>query len=85
MSKNVKIGSKTFNNVKYISCKCADVDGIQRLFIDNDEKSKPIEISASIEMDSLLVAENVGKTYKFVGTTDKKYVNGDIYIVEESN
>lgn len=85
MSKNIKIGNKTFNNVEYISCKCADVDGVQRLFIDNDDKSKPIEISTSEEMDALLIASNVGKIYKFVGTTDEKYVNGDIYLVEDTN
>ena len=84
MSKNIKIGKKIFNNVEYISCKSADVDGVQRLFIDNDDKSKPIEISTTEEMDALLVTANIGKIYKFVGTTDEKYINGDIYLVEET-
>lgn len=85
MSKNVKIGNKIFTDVEYISCKCADQDGVQRMFVDNDERSKPTEISTSEEMDALLIASNVGKIYKFVGTTDEKYVNGDIYLVEETN
>ena len=84
MSKNVKIGNKIFNNVEYISCKRADVDGVQCLFIDNDDKSKPIEISTTEEMDALLVVSNIGKIYKFVGTTDEKYINGDLYLVEET-
>ena len=41
-----------------------------------------IEVSTSAEMDALLVEANVGKYYKFVGTTDSKYTNGDIYQVE---
>lgn len=40
------------------------------------------EISTSAEMDALLVEANVGKYYKFIGTTDNKYTNGDIYQVE---
>lgn len=39
------------------------------------------EISTAAEMNALLVAENVGKAYKFVGTTDSTYTNGDIYEV----
>ena len=85
MSKNVKIGNKTFTGVEYISCKCADQDGVQRMFVDNDERSKPTEISTSEEMDTLLVTANIGKCYKYIGETDSKYVNGDIYLVEESN
>ena len=39
------------------------------------------EVSTAAEMNALLVAENVGKAYKFVGTTDSTYTNGDIYEV----
>lgn len=39
------------------------------------------EISTAAAMNALLVAENVGKAYKFVGTTDSTYTNGDIYEV----
>ena len=36
-------------------------------------------------MNALLVAENVGNAYKFTGTTDSTYTNGDIYeVVQES-
>lgn len=42
----------------------------------------PQEVSTSAAMDALLVAANVGKVYKFTGTTDDKYTNGDLYVVE---
>ena len=40
------------------------------------------EVSTSAEMDALLVEANVGKYYKYIGITDSKYTNGDIYQVE---
>ena len=43
------------------------------------------EVSTAAEMNALLVAENVGNAYKFTGTTDSTYTNGDIYeVVQES-
>ena len=39
-----------------------------------------IEISTEEEMSALLVAENVGKVYKYTGATGK-YTNGDFYEV----
>ena len=43
------------------------------------------EVSTAAEMNALLVAANVGKAYKFTGTTDSTYTNGDIYeVVQES-
>ena len=43
------------------------------------------EVSTAAEMDALLVAANVGNAYKFTGTTDSTYTNGDIYeVVQES-
>lgn len=43
------------------------------------------EVSTAAEMNALLVAENVGKAYKFTGTTDSTYTNGDIYeVVQDS-
>ena len=42
-----------------------------------------IEIATSSAMDAVLVADNVGKYYKYTGTTDDKYTNGDIYQVQE--
>lgn len=40
-----------------------------------------IEISTASEMTVLLVAANVGKVYKFIGTTDDTYTNGNLYEV----
>lgn len=42
-----------------------------------------IDISTELEMNNLLVAENVGKVYRYIGETTDNYINGDIYIVEE--
>ena len=42
-----------------------------------------IEIATSSAMDAVLVSANVGKYYKYTGTTDDKYTNGDIYQVQE--
>lgn len=47
----------------------------------NVPQAIPIEISTASEMTALLVAANVGKVYKFTGTTDGTYTNGDIYEV----
>lgn len=43
------------------------------------------EVSTSSAMDALLVEANVGKYYKYTGTTDSKYTNGDIYQVESDS
>ena len=43
--------------------------------------STPIEISTDAEMEAVLISDNVGKVYKFTGTSDT-YTNGDLYIVE---
>lgn len=40
------------------------------------------EVATSAAMDALLVEANVGKYYKFTGTTDSNYTNGDLYLVE---
>lgn len=39
------------------------------------------DISTSDEMTALLVEANVGKVYRFTGTTDDTYTNGDLYEV----
>lgn len=41
----------------------------------------PIEISTADEMTAVLMATNVGKVYRFTGTTDATYTNGDLYEV----
>ena len=42
------------------------------------------EVATAAAMDALLVEANVGKYYKFTGTTDSNYTNGDIYLVERT-
>lgn len=43
----------------------------------------PIEVTTGEEMEALLVEENIGKIYKYVGTTTDVYTNGELYIVGE--
>lgn len=59
------------------------VSGITYNGVDMELVSGVSEISTADEMNALLVEANIGKTYKFVGTTDDTYTNGDIYVVEE--
>lgn len=40
------------------------------------------EVATASAMDALLVEANVGKYYKFTGTTDSNYTNGNLYLVE---
>lgn len=40
------------------------------------------EVATASAMDALLVEANVGKYYKYTGTTDSNYTNGDLYLVE---
>jgi hypothetical protein len=40
------------------------------------------DVATTAAMNALLVAANVGKIYRFTGTTDANYTNGDLYIVE---
>jgi len=41
----------------------------------------PIEISTDAGMNAVLISANLGKCYKFTGTTGT-YTNGDLYIVQ---
>ena len=43
--------------------------------------STPIEISTDAGMEAVLTSSNVGKVYKFTGTSNT-YTNSDLYIVE---
>lgn len=43
------------------------------------------EVATASAMDALLVYANVGKYYKFTGTTDSNYTNGDLYLVEQAH
>ena len=47
-------------------------------------EGKPMKIATAEEMNAVLVSQNVGKVYLFVGTTDANYTNGDLYVVEET-
>ena len=49
----------------------------------NVETGKAIEINTASEMDALLVADSVGKIYKYTGVSNGTYTNGNLYIVEE--
>lgn len=43
----------------------------------------PIELTTSAEMEAVLVAENIGKIYKYVGETNETFTNGNLYQVME--
>lgn len=43
------------------------------------------DIDTADKMTALLVAENEGNVYKYVGTTTTDYINGDLYVVEKIN
>lgn len=44
---------------------------------------RAIEVSSASSMDSLLVEENIGRVYKYIGDTTETYTNGQYYIIEE--
>lgn len=41
------------------------------------------DVATEAEMDTNLIISNLGKAYRYTGTTINKYTPGDIYIVEE--
>lgn len=43
----------------------------------------PIEIATSEEMDAVLIGDNVGKIYKYIGENTEVYITDNIYIVME--
>lgn len=49
----------------------------------NNISTDILEIDTPAEMDSLLIADNIGKTYRYIGETTSDYTNGDLYMVEE--
>lgn len=51
--------------------------GVTGTYVD----STPIEISTDAGMQAVLTSENVGKVYKFTGTSGT-YISGDLYVVE---
>lgn len=44
---------------------------------------KPIELATNEEMEAVLVADNIGKIYKYVGETNETFTNGNLYQVME--
>lgn len=59
-------------------------DGISKVTVTTNvpTASAVEEVATASAMDALLVEANVGKYYKFTGTTDTNYTNGDLYLVE---
>lgn len=57
-------------------------DGMSKVTVTTNVPSAVEEVATASAMDALLVEANVGKYYKFTGTTDSNYTNGDIYLVE---
>lgn len=58
-------------------------DGISKITVTTNVPTSPIEeVATASAMDALLVEANVEKYYKFTGTTDSNYTNGDLYLVE---
>lgn len=54
-----------------------NIFGVTGSYVD----STPIEISTDAGMEAVLTSSNVGKVYKFTGTSGT-YINGDLYVVE---
>lgn len=65
----------------------AGKDGLSKVTINTNVPSSGgvEEVATAAAMDALLVEANVGKYYKFTGTTDSNYTNGDLYLVEGGN
>lgn len=59
-----------------------DVTKYARVEVNVPTASAVEEVATASAMDALLVEANVGKYYKFTGTTDSNYTNGDLYLVE---
>ena len=59
-------------------------DGLSKVIVTTNvpTASAVEEVATAAAMDALLVEVNVGKYYKFTGTTDSNYTNGDLYLVE---
>lgn len=46
---------------------------------------EPIEVASAAEMDALLVEENMGKIYKYVGSNTETYFQNNLYEVVDSD
>lgn len=59
-----------------------DISGKANVNVNVPTSSAVEEVATAAAMNALLVEANVGKYYKFTGTTDSNYTNGDLYLVE---
>lgn len=59
-----------------------DVTNYKNVNVNVPTESAVEEVATAAAMNALLVEANVGKYYKFTGTTDSNYTNGDLYLVE---
>lgn len=64
------------------------IDGMATL-IDSipETNGMPIDVPTAAEMESILsnaTAQTIGIIYKYTGTTTDKYINGNLYTVEQS-
>lgn len=59
-----------------------DISGKANVNVNVPSSGGVEEVATAAAMDALLVEANVGKYYKFTGTTDSNYTNGDLYLVE---
>lgn len=44
-----------------------------------------VDVETEAKMDAILVAENIGKYYRYIGGTTDNYIQGDIYLVEDDS
>ena len=49
--------------------------------LEGGSSGTPIELATSEEMEAVLVVDNIGKIYKFVGETNEIFTNGNLYQV----
>lgn len=79
-NKPIKVDASIDSNIKPENIK-KDVEILG--VVGSLENSNPVEVATAEEMEALLTADNIGKIYKFVGTSEK-YITNAIYIVEEN-
>lgn len=72
----------TENSIKLLTAGKFCDDDINVTF-EGGSSGTPIELATSEEMEAVLVAENIGKIYKFVGETNETFTNGNLYQVME--
>ena len=77
---NIKITSK--DGVKLLT-KDKFCDDDISITLDEGLLGTPIELATSEEMEAVLVADNIGKIYKYVGETNETFTNGNLYQVME--